>query len=65
MTSISAARIAQIKLRCVVLQAVTHPACKPLPFRGGVGVGRISARRRLWTGAPPPPPPPGEGGVRS
>jgi len=65
MTSISAARIAQIKLRCVVLQAVTHPACTPLPYWGGVGVGRISARRRLWTGPTPGPSPEGEGGVRS
>ena len=34
---------------------------KPLPFRGGVGVGAIPPRRTLLKAPPPPPPPEGEG----
>jgi len=37
---------------------------KPLPFRGGVGVGRIPARRRSWIGPTPGPSPEGEGRIK-
>jgi hypothetical protein len=34
---------------------------KPLPFRGGVGVGASNRAQCLLLAPPPPPPPPREG----
>ena len=65
MTSISPERITHINSYRDELQGVTRPSNAPLPFRGGVGVGRIPARRRSWRGPTPVPSPEGEGGVRS
>ncbi len=45
------------------VQRILQIAGKPLPFRGGVGVGRIPERRRSWRGPTPGPSPEGEGRI--
>lgn len=39
----------------------TFRSCKPLPFRGGVGVGAILLTQRLGHAPTPHPSPEGEG----